>query len=248
MPTVTDTRKSPNRDTEVRRSLKTEWAGRIAGWAMRLNFMTLRVKYIDRCGVTEPEGIQGPVIVALWHNRIFACVPAWRKKCGKRRVVALTSASHDGAIVERALGVCGIGAVRGSSSRRGAAALVGLRRALRDGTDVAVTPDGPRGPRYVVQPGIVKLAQSGGAPIIAVHATYGSAWRARTWDGFVVPKPFSRVTVTFDEALAVPRRLDDDAFEQWRRTVEARMRDGVDDLDFEPKRKRKQQSENRHPK
>jgi lysophospholipid acyltransferase (LPLAT)-like uncharacterized protein len=245
MPAVTETPPPAKRDTEVRSSRKTEWVGRLAGWAMRLNFMTLRVKYVDRCGVTAPEGIQGPVIVTLWHNRIFACVPAWKAKCGARRVVALTSASHDGAIVERALGVCGIGAVRGSSSRRGAAALVGLRRALRDGLDVAITPDGPRGPRYAVQPGIVKLAQSSGAPIVAVHATYENAWRARTWDGFAVPKPFSRVTVTFDEAIAVPRRLDDDAFEQWRKKIESLLRSGVDDLDFEPKKKK---SENKQPK
>jgi len=234
---VTDSRNSAKRNAEVRTSRKAEWIGVAAGWLMRLNFMTLRVTYDDRCGITGPDAMPEPVIVVLWHNRIFACVPAWAAKCARRRVVVLTSASHDGATVERAVGVFGLGSVRGSSSRRGAAALIGLRRALRDGLDVAITPDGPRGPRYALQPGIVKLAQSSGAPVVAVHATYGSAWRLRTWDGFVIPKPFSRVTVTFDDALAVPRRLDEDGFEHWRRKLESRLRDGVDDLGFKPKKK-----------
>ncbi len=234
---MTDSRKSAKRNAEVRTSRKAEWIGVVAGWLMRLNFMTLRVRYDDRCGITAADGMAEPVIVVLWHNRISACVPAWGAKCGRRRVVVLTSASHDGATVERAVGVFGLGSVRGSSSRRGAAALVGLRRALRDGLDVAITPDGPRGPRYGMQPGIVKLAQSSGAPVVAVHATYGSAWRLRTWDGFVIPKPFSRVTVTFDDALVVPKRLDEDGFEHWRKKLESRLRDEVDDLEFEPKRK-----------
>jgi lysophospholipid acyltransferase (LPLAT)-like uncharacterized protein len=129
--------------------------------------------------------------------------------------------------------------MRGSSSRRGAAALVGLRRALREGKDAAITPDGPRGPRYVVQPGVVKLAQASGVKIVPLHVTYGSAWRLRTWDGFVIPKPFSRITVTFGELIAVPKDLDEAGFEHWRTLIEQRMRDGVDDLDFQPKSKKK---------
>jgi lysophospholipid acyltransferase (LPLAT)-like uncharacterized protein len=235
-------RKPPKKNDEVRTSRKAEWLGIFAGWVMRLNFATLRVKWVDRCGILERDGLPEPLIVALWHNRIFAGPPARAKRCGKwRRVVALTSASHDGATVARALQVFGYEPVRGSSSRRGAAALVGLRRALRGGKDAAITPDGPRGPRYVVQPGVVKLAQASGAKIVPLHVTYGSAWRLRTWDGFVVPKPFSRVTVTFDELLAVPKNLDEHGFEHWRRKIEQRMRDGVDDLDFEPKKTKKKQ-------
>lgn len=221
---------------EIRTSRKAERLGATAGWLMRMASSTWRARYIDRCGILERDGKPRPVIVLLWHNRIFAGIPLWRKTCGQwRDTVALTSASHDGAAVASAAAVFGLGAVRGSSSRRGAAALVGLRRALRDGSDVAITPDGPRGPRYVMQPGIVKLAQSSGADIIPIHLRFPSAWRLRTWDGFVIPKPFSRVTMTFDEALVVPRRLADDDFERWRKKLENLLRAGVDDLDFEPK-------------
>jgi len=137
------------------------------------------------------------------------------------------------------MGVLGFKAVRGSSSRGGAAALIALRRVLRAGGDVAITPDGPVGPRYEVQGGVVKLAQSTGVPVVPLHARCSSAWRLNTWDGFMIPKPFSRVTIVFDEALVVPRKLDEDGFETWRTKIEQVLRDGVDDLDFKPKPKKK---------
>jgi lysophospholipid acyltransferase (LPLAT)-like uncharacterized protein len=153
---------------------------------------------------------------------------AWKKACGAhRRAVVLTSASHDGAAVARAVGVFGIGAVRGSSSRRGVAALVGLRKALREGIDTCITPDGPRGPRHLVQAGIVKLAETSGAPIIPLHVGYASCRALKTWDRFAIPAPGSRVRVIFDEALAVPAGLSEDDFETWRRRLEETMLRGA---------------------
>lgn len=229
-----------DRRGEVRTSRKARWIGRGAGWLMRLVGASLRVRVEDRCGVTRAGGIAGPVVYALWHNRIFAIPPVWARCCGShRRAVVLTSASHDGAAVAHAMAVFGMGAVRGSSSRRAVAGLVGMRQALRAGFDAAVTPDGPRGPRYVLQPGLVKLAQSAGVPVVPIHVRFGCAWRLRTWDGMVVPVPCSRVELTFDEALAVPRGLDEDGFEAWRAALEQRMRVATDDLEFEPKAKRK---------
>ena len=229
----------PDKRIEIRTSRKVEWFGKLAGWMMRAVGATLRVTVEDRCGLTKPGGIPGPVVYALWHNRIFTIAPAWARVCGKHRQSAvLTSASHDGAMVAHAVAVFGMGAVRGSSSRRAVAGLIGLRQALRNGIDVALTPDGPRGPRYRLQAGLVKLAQSAGTPVVPIHVRFGTAWRLRTWDGMVIPLPFSRVTLTFDEALAVPRGLDEDAFEAWRAALEERMRAGTDDLDFQPKTKR----------
>jgi lysophospholipid acyltransferase (LPLAT)-like uncharacterized protein len=135
----------------------------------------------------------------------------------------LTSASHDGAALARAVGVFGIGSVRGSSSRRGVAALVGLRKALREGSDACITPDGPRGPCHVVQAGIVKLAETSGVPIIPIHVEYSSCRELGTWDRFAIPAPGSRVRVIFDEALAVPAGLSEDDFEAWRRRLEETM-------------------------
>jgi lysophospholipid acyltransferase (LPLAT)-like uncharacterized protein len=109
------------------------------------------------------------------------------------------------------------------------AALIGMKRALKDGLDVCITPDGPRGPRYGFHAGVIKLAESSGAPIVPIHAVYSSAWRLKTWDSLVIPKPFSRVTVIFDEMLVVPPKLDEAAFETYRERVQAILLAGTDD-------------------
>jgi lysophospholipid acyltransferase (LPLAT)-like uncharacterized protein len=185
---------------------------------------------IDESGITNPAAPLPPSILLLWHNRFFAVAPTWEKCCGRyRKTVALTSASKDGEMVERALGVFGMEVVRGSSSRRAVAALVGLKRAIESGCDACITPDGPRGPRYRMQPGAIKLAQSTGAPLQPLHVRYSRAWRLPTWDRYVIPVPFSRVEITFGKPIRVPRKLDDDAFQRVLEEVEAIMVQGTDD-------------------
>lgn len=203
--------------------------GRAAGWVMRAIGATLRVRLDDRCGLTRGAGPAGPVIYALWHNRIFSIPPLWRRLCPQRQAVALTSASRDGAALTAAVGVVGIGTVRGSSSRRGAAALVALRRAVLGGSDACITPDGPRGPRYGLQPGLVKLAQATGAPVVPIHIKFSRCWRLKTWDRLVIPAPFSRVELVFDAPLAVPADLDETGLEEFRGRLEALMRAATDD-------------------
>ncbi len=216
--------------TEIRGSRKAEILGVLAGWLMRGWSKTLRFEIEDRCGVTQPQDPLRPVIFALWHNRIFTLPPIWWRTGGNaRKTVVLTSASKDGAILARAMAVFKIGAVRGSSSRRAVAALIGMKRALKDGIDVCITPDGPRGPCYSFHPGVIKLAESSGAPIVPIHATYSSAWHLKTWDGLVIPKPFSRVIVIFDEMLVVPPKLGEAAFSQQLDRVRSVLLAGLDD-------------------
>lgn len=204
--------------------------GAAAGWCIRLLSRTLRVTVRDQAGLTESARGEGPVIYVLWHNRILVVPPVWRRWCGSRRhCVVLTSASRDGEVVARAMKVLGLGAVRGSSSRRGVAALVGLLRELRAGRDVCITPDGPKGPRYRLQAGAVKLASSAAVPLVLIHVRHSSAWRLRSWDRFVIPKPFSRVEVTFSERILLPPDLDDPALESQRQKLERMLVDGVDD-------------------
>ncbi len=221
---------STDRRTEIRDSTKMIIIGTLVGWLMRIGSWMVRLE-IETRWLPAADGSTGPVIFALWHNRFFTVPPAFRKVYGKRHCVVLTSASHDGAMVARAMAVFGLGAVRGSSSRRGAAALVALTRAVRSGLDTCITPDGPRGPRYEVHPGMVKLAAATGAPIIPIHVTFSNAWRLRTWDRFVIPKPFSRVRVVFDHPLVIEPTADGEAFERLRLRVEQTMVGGVDDLE-----------------
>ena len=194
----------------------------------------MRVSVRDDSGVTDPGGFQGPVILVMWHNRIFGVPPVWADTCGwHRRCVALTSASKDGEIVARALGVFGIQAARGSSSRRGAAALVALKRAIKDGMDVCITPDGPKGPIYEVQPGVVKLAESSGAPLVTLSAYFHSAWRLKTWDRFVIPKPFSRIEVRFGAPIHLEKGMDKELLEEQRQKLQERLVAEVDDAQAE---------------
>lgn len=221
---------SKDRRTEIRNSRKTTILGTLAGWMIRVVCATLRYRIVDRAGIGPGSGVP-PLIFVLWHNRVFVMPSAWKRLTkGQRPAAVLTSASHDGAMLARAVGVFGIEAVRGSSSRRAVAALIGLKRTLQQGLDVCVTPDGPRGPCYQLQPGLVKLAENTGAAVVPIHVKFGAAWRLKSWDRFAIPKPFSKVEVIFDEALAVPASLDEDAFEQWRKRIEDTMLAGVDDL------------------
>jgi lysophospholipid acyltransferase (LPLAT)-like uncharacterized protein len=221
---------SSKKGSEVRTNRKSAMLGTLAGWTMKLLAFTLRFDIRDQCGIGSPANSIPPVIYVLWHNRFFCVPPAWNRICyGHRKTVALTSASHDGDMVARAMAVFGLGSVRGSSSRRGVAALVGLKRALNEGLDICVTPDGPRGPRYKVQPGVIKLAESTGAPIIPIHVRFSSAWRLKSWDRFVIPKPFSRVEVTFAEPIRLSRGVDAETFEEERLNLEKLMVQGTDD-------------------
>lgn len=223
---------SEGKRLEVRTSWKARAIGTLAGsmvWALS---WTIRFRVEDRCGFTKQGVISKPVIWCIWHNRMLAPAMAKVRVHPWCKAVVLTSASHDGAALATAVKVLGIGAVRGSTSRRGSAALKEMTRRVKEGFDVGITPDGPRGPRYELNAGVLKLAQITRAPLMCFHATFDRAIRLKTWDRFVIPVPFSKVTLVFDELLEVPRGLADDAFEAKRRDIQERMRNGVDDLEL----------------
>jgi lysophospholipid acyltransferase (LPLAT)-like uncharacterized protein len=103
--------------------------------------------------------------------------------------------------------------VRGSSSRGGDRALLGLVRALKDGFTVAVTPDGPRGPYRSFAPGALVAAHRAGAPVVAFGVHASRAWYLKSWDRFMIPKPFARLTIVFDGPVMVPGETSRDAAE-----------------------------------
>jgi lysophospholipid acyltransferase (LPLAT)-like uncharacterized protein len=154
-----------------------------------------------------------PVIYALWHGRIL--LAPWlnarlRRSRGARTVAVLASRSHDGELLAAFARRFGLAVVRGSSSRGGAAALRGLVAAVAEGHDVAVAPDGPRGPRGRVQRGVVTLAALSGAPIVPMAVACRPARRLRSWDEFLVPWPFAHCQVVFGEPWRVARDADRD--------------------------------------
>ncbi|MFT6179098.1 MAG: lysophospholipid acyltransferase (LPLAT)-like uncharacterized protein [Akkermansiaceae bacterium] len=212
---------------EIRTSWKARLSGRLGGWLIRLLGMTLRREVVGEAETLNAH--PHPLIHVLWHNRILASPFLWRKIYPKREVVVLTSASKDGAVLAAAVKVFKVGAVHGSSSRRGAAAIVALRRATREGKDLVFTPDGPRGPRYQLQPGVVKIAQTTGLRIVPLHIDYLSCWTLSTWDRFRIPKPFSKVRVTLGETVTVPRELDAEGFEKERLRLEEILLKDIND-------------------
>lgn len=174
---------------------------------------------------------ESPIIHVLWHNQICVAPQLWRKMFPKRNVVVLTSASKDGAVLSAAVKVFKVGAVHGSSSRRGVAALVALRKAARKGNDLVFTPDGPRGPKYELQPGVIKIAQTTGCLISPFKIEFSSCWRLKTWDSFQIPKPFSKAVITLFEPVTIPEDLDEEGFEKERRILESTLKEGLEDLD-----------------
>ena len=209
---------------EIRASRKAVAAGVIAGWFGQSLVRTLKIKIAYRC---EGPLTDGPRIFALWHNRMLGAVSAAKPWQEFRSGVVLTSASDDGATVAAAMEVFGLGAIRGSSSRRGAAALVQLKKAIQGGLHVCITPDGPRGPLYEVHPGMVKLASVTQVPIIPFLVHYERYWELKSWDKFQIPKPFSKVTITFGEEIKVPSKLNEEEFELMRKKVELSMSEGL---------------------
>lgn len=192
-------------------------------------FVTLRLRIEDRSGVLKENG-GAPVIVCFWHNRILGITFAFDRIYPKKRngVTVLTSPSKDGEILAQLVGAFDMKAVRGSSSRRGSSALLELVRLIRGGRDIAITPDGPRGPRYSLGPGIILLAQSTGVRIVPAHASFSRCVRMKTWDGFIIPLPFSKVSVTLDGALTIPGELTGEEFEEKRKNLEDILKDAAD--------------------
>ncbi len=163
---------------------------------VRLLAVTLRFRIEDQSGMIAGT-IERPVIWCFWHNRILGVTLAKDRFCPKRSGSVLSSPSKDGAILAGVMARFSIGSVRGSSSRRGATAVRELVGVIAAGGDVAITPDGPRGPCYRLAPGVIKLAQVTGAPVQPIYVTYSNVWKLKTWDRFRIPKPFSTVTVRF---------------------------------------------------
>ena len=197
---------------------------------LRLLFLTIRLRLDDRSGISE-NAFETPGILCFWHNRILGITLSFLRKYprGKRGgVTVLTSPSKDGEILSRVVGALGMGSVRGSSSRRGSRALLELVRIIRNGGDMAITPDGPRGPRYSLGPGVILLAQTTGASILPSHASFSRCLRMKTWDGFIIPLPFSTISVRIDGQITIPQNLSEEAFEQARKNLEDILRYGAD--------------------
>jgi lysophospholipid acyltransferase (LPLAT)-like uncharacterized protein len=186
-------------------------------WFARLLGRTLRCTIINH-HIEQDIVRRGGAIMAMWHAQLFYFGYHYRD----RAYPVMMSRSVDGEIVARIADSLGFQSVRGSSSQGGTAALRQMLGHLKEGLHTGITPDGPRGPRFKVQPGIIDLARATGSPILP--GCYAARRRVvfKSWDRFVLPLPFSRVVVVYGEPLWVGRGDDQEAA---RQLLEERMND-----------------------
>ena len=161
----------------------------------------------------------GPEIYCFWHQCVLPCTIYFRHS----RAVILISRSYDGELITRILKLFGYDAVRGSSSRGAKEGLLGLKRTIEGGKTAIFTADGPRGPIYQTKMGPIKLAQTTGAPIGAFHLEPEHAWTMRSWDRFLIPKPFTRICVSWAQWTRVPGDLTGEGFEPRREELNAAL-------------------------
>ncbi|MDR2034858.1 MAG: lysophospholipid acyltransferase family protein, partial [Helicobacteraceae bacterium] len=161
----------------------------------KLIYLTNRKRFIG----LETIAPDKPVIVAFWHEHILMATFHWKKlRKGKKnaKVSAMVSDHRDGEYIARIVSFLGISTVRGSSARGGVKALIAALKELKLGNDVAFTPDGPRGPRHSVADGIILAAKKSGAAILPMRYEASRFWRLKSWDRFIIPKPFGVITFT----------------------------------------------------
>ena len=196
------------------------------GWLLRI--LVSVIGSTLRWRIEDPSGLlahtpERSCIFAFWHNRIFLMPYLFRKHWRSRqrdRVAVLVSASKDGEKLARVLSKFDLICVRGSSSRRGKEALRELTSLVNDGYDAGITPDGPRGPKYCCQDGVISLAQITQAPIVPVSYDVSRKITVNSWDSFMVPLPFARATLRIGAPMTVPADASDEQHEQKRLELE----------------------------
>ena len=164
-----------------------------------------------------------PAIFVMWHNRLFLIPYLFWKYWNifqRGKVAVMVSTSKDGGYLVRVLERFNLICVRGSSSRRGNAALLEMTRLVEAGADAGITPDGPRGPKYQVADGVISLAQLTGAPIIPISYVLSRKIELNSWDGFMIPLPFGRATLRVGVPVNVSSAADAEEREHKRLELE----------------------------
>lgn len=154
---------------------------------------TWRVRTVGAGGFRAARERGEPMLFTLWHGQMLPIL--WQHR--DEGIAILISEHRDGEIIAQVADRLGCRSIRGSTSRGGSRALLALARELEEGRDAAITPDGPRGPAHSFAPGALVAAQRSGKPLLLVGVHAPNAWKLRSWDGFIIPKPFSRVTVAY---------------------------------------------------
>ncbi len=177
------------------------WVARWVGpLAVRGLFATVRFREAGGERAWELREAGTPLVFSLWHAHLLPLLYRYRTL----QATALVSEHRDGEIIARIIEPLGFRTARGSSTRGGSRGLRALIDAAQRGSDLAITPDGPRGPARVAKEGVATVAQMTGAAVVPIAAACSRSWRIGSWDGFQVPKPFATVFIQLGEPIRVP--------------------------------------------
>jgi len=218
----------------LKRMLRSETGQRVLSWILarfiQLTAWSIRWERLDSAGIPLIHAPDQPVITIFWHSRVMQMTESWPKT---KPLAMLQSPHPDGRVIANAIQRLGFRTVWGSSTKGkgGAAGLRNLIKTLRAGISIGITPDGPRGPRMHLSPGVVAAARMSGAPIIP------GAWSTRhrkvcdTWDRMLIACPFTRGVIIWGDPIHVPKTLTPEAFEEYRRLIETRLIEVTDQAD-----------------
>jgi hypothetical protein len=184
---------------------------------IRLLFSTISIREMPEA-IAQKHKRQGKcMIYAFWHAHILTPSYVGRNLGAK----VLISQHRDGEYIAQVIKRLGFDVVRGSTTRGGARALLSMiNKAKEDKASFAITPDGPRGPRFIVQPGVIFLAQKTGYPIVPVSLGLTKYWELPSWDKFRIPKPFSKAVMIYGEPIIIPPKLEKSEVEEYRVSLE----------------------------
>jgi hypothetical protein len=188
--------------------------------AIRLIGPTIRFQVIcEPDGPPESDPLHVPAVYCFWHRCVFPATWFYRD----RDIAVMTSESYDGEYIAHIIEHFGFRAVRGSSSRGGVRALLGMHTEIEEGRVAAFTIDGPRGPTYVAKPGPVLLARNTQVPLVVFHIALERAWVLNSWDRFMVPKPFTRAVLVTSRFMHVPKEADSAEHERLHAEMQAAL-------------------------
>lgn len=195
----------------------------LRSWMRTLDYQA--AFYDPAVDLVHPE-FRGPVIILLWHE--YMALPFYLR--GNCNIAMLLSQHQDAEWLGQAARHMGFDTIRGSTTRGGVAALKKIFRATR-GMNLAITPDGPKGPRRKLAPGAIFLSSRLGIPLIVGGFGYDRPWRLGTWDRFAIPRPYSRARVIASPLIQIPPNLDRDGIEHHRQRVERLLAELTDEAE-----------------
>ena len=194
----------------------------LASWLLRGLFVTLRPVSVQPSILGHLIQERTPFVLTFWHGRMLYALQL-AQIYRQAQVTVMVSRSQDGEFISQVCQRFGVHPARGSTSRGGSRAMLEMVRRVQEGYIACMTPDGPRGPRYRAQPGVITVAQKTGAPILPL--AFSAEWKKvfQSWDRFVMPLPFSRVVVVYGELISVPAHATPDMLQAKQQEVEASL-------------------------